>query len=392
MPPGQHSELGASSSDRWMNCPGSVALSRGLPDSTSSYATEGTAAHDLSERALRTGLDCLVWLDTEIPVAGQHVLVTEEMAEAAQVYVDYVRGRVETGAELLIEQKFDLGKLNPPGPMFGTADAVLWWPKTRTLEICDYKHGQGVVVEAVENSQFAYYALGAVLKLGKKPKLIRMTVAQPRAYHPAGPVRSHEFTYEQLVDFKRELFARAELAMQDNAPLAAGDHCRWCKVAAKCPERLRVASELAQSEFGVEVAVAPPKPELLTTEQLVGILQHKDAIEKWLEEVYSYAFKALERGEELPGYKLVDKRSSRKWKDEEEAERVVGNLLGEEAYTRKFVSPAQAEKLLKGFSTKLPERLVEKVSSGKKLAPDSDPRTAKLPAAQEDFVADASKV
>ena len=101
-----HAKLGASGSDRWMNCPGSIRTAHGLPDTTSIYAQEGTAAHSLAERALRKGLDCDVWLDTQI----DGINVDEDMVGAVQVFVDLVHQQIENagsaGVELKIEEKF----------------------------------------------------------------------------------------------------------------------------------------------------------------------------------------------------------------------------------------------------------------------------------------------
>ena len=51
-PPGEHAELGASKADQWMNCPGSIVLSKGAERKSSTYADEGTAAHKLLQLAL----------------------------------------------------------------------------------------------------------------------------------------------------------------------------------------------------------------------------------------------------------------------------------------------------------------------------------------------------
>ena len=52
--PSKHARCSASAAHRWINCPGSVALSDQCPDpGSSSYADEGTVAHELAELKLR---------------------------------------------------------------------------------------------------------------------------------------------------------------------------------------------------------------------------------------------------------------------------------------------------------------------------------------------------
>ena len=55
--PTKHARCSASAAHHWINCPGSVALSDQCPDpGSSSYADEGTVAHNLAELKLRRAL------------------------------------------------------------------------------------------------------------------------------------------------------------------------------------------------------------------------------------------------------------------------------------------------------------------------------------------------
>lgn len=378
-----HAALGASKAERWMNCPGSVRLSAGLPETISVYAQEGTAAHALAERALRKGLDADVWLDTEI----EGVTVTEEMCEAVQVYLDYVRGNADT-LDIAVEQRFDLSPLNPPGPMFGTADCVLWDTGGR-LHVIDYKHGQGVAVDAHENAQLMFYALGVVVTMRVRPATITTTIVQPRASHPDGIIRSYDFDFDELKAFKVALFAAAEATLAPDAPLNPGEWCRFCPAQAVCPAQQQTAVELAQSEFDV---FAPTVPEALTLEQLDRVLRIAPLVEDWIGAVRQHVKTQLENGIDVPGWKLVLKRATRRWKDEGMAGGYLEAALGGDAYTRKLLSPAQAEKRLKAIGAPLDDELdelVEKQSSGSNIVPATDARPALTPAtsAQDEFAA-----
>jgi len=385
MPPKSHANLGASKSERWMNCPGSVAAEAGLPDVSSPYALEGTAAHALAERALHKGLDADVWLETEI----HGVTVTEEMANAVQVFLDHVRTLVQyEDDKLLIEHEFDLSELNPPGPMYGTGDAVVWSPRRRTLYVCDYKHGRGVAVDATENSQLGYYALGAVISLKKRPDVVVMTIVQPRAFHPSGIVRSTEMSFGDLVSFKRDLWKAAEATLAPDAPKVVGDWCRFCKAMATCPAQRAHALTVVEAEFDLEPPPALPAPELLDEGAIQRVLAGAGLVRDWLSSIERHVTGILEAGGSFPGYKLVPKRATRKWADgvtEETLHEALG-LKSDDLYVRKLVSPAQAEGKIKelypaGVRPPLPEGLVVKESSGYNLAPEQDPRPAVGPGA-----------
>lgn len=372
-----------------MACPGSIRMSEGLPNTSSPYAIEGSAAHALAERALRRGLDPEVWLDTEIAVRDggevHHVLVDEDMVDAVRVFVEFVRSQVDAG-ELMIEQRFDLSPLNPPGPMFGTSDAVVWDANERRLHVIDFKYGRGVAVDAVENSQLRYYALGAVTALRKRPELVTTTIVQPRAEHPAGIIRSDTFSFDDLVAFKEALFAAARATQDPDAPLVVGDHCRFCPALAICPAQAETMALVAQQEFALTEPepVVFPAPEHLSLEQIQLVLKHADNIEAWLGAVRRHVHDQLEAGVHIPGWKLVDKRATRRWVDDSVVERLESEYEID-LHVRKPMSPAQAEKALKAIGVKLDPELVIKQSGGRKLAPDHDPRPALLPSAQEDF-------
>jgi hypothetical protein len=90
----------------------------------------------------------------------------------------------------------------------------------------------------------------------------------------------------------------------------------------------------------------------------------------------------MEGGTKVPGYKLVAKRSVRKWLDEGKANKALA-AMGIDPVKLELVSPAQAEKLLKPSKQALPDDLVASVSSGTTFAPESDPRPEVLQIGQQ---------
>lgn len=378
-----HSNLGASSSYRWMACPGSVALSKDVPRKDTVFSKEGTAAHKLGEIAYEAGMHPSNWLGEKV----EDVEVTHDMVNAVAIYVDYLRDLAILDNELMLEHKFDLSKLNPPAPMFGTSDCTCYVPHEFKLIVADYKHGAGVAVEVENNTQLMYYALGAMLELGKKKKVeeIEMVIIQPRAQHRDGPIRKWSCTRQDILKFAGDLIAAAQKTMVPEADLHAGKHCRFCPAQPRCPALHHEAKEIAKLEFTETAPLVDPR--LLSAEQVGYILERADLIEDWVRSIRVHVQSELESGKNVPGWKLVQKRALRSWNSPTEviqwAEKI--GLDKEELYDYKMKSPAALEKVV--GKKDLPKDLYSAVSSGYTLAPASDPRTAITSVAADEFSA-----
>lgn len=381
-----HAELGASVAARWMACPGSVQLSRGRDNTTSEFAQEGTAAHALGELSLRKGVDPATFIGTTL----EGVEVIEEMADFVRVYVDQCNLLGQDGARVAwVEKQFNLGALNPPGPMFGTADFVALEPPTRALHVVDLKYGVGVVVEVKGNKQLRYYALGALLMLTPEERQfvdsVRIWIVQPRAQHPDGVVRSETVSVAELVEFSIELIDAAKATQEPDAPLNPGSHCRFCPASPVCPALVAHAQDLAQIEFGV--VDRPPGPESMPIALRSEILAKLPVLEQWIKDMKSDAYQRLLRGEEVPGFKLVQKRNTRYWLDANETEQYLraDGRETDEIFDLKIKSPAQIEKLV--GKKNLPKDLVGSKSSGHTMAPVHDVRQEVLPTSGDEFFA-----
>lgn len=394
-----HSTLGASIAHRWVNCPGSVALVASVPPLPSTaFADEGTAAHELAEQALRDGKDCLDYTGQFFGPAETEV--TEDIAASTQVFVDAVRRRLADAGEggiLWLEKRFDLATLGPPAPMFGTGDAVVYDPIEETLYIIDLKFGRGVLVEVKGNMQLRYYALGATLAIqAERPDLrirhIVSMIVQPRMQHPDGPVRSETIAYEDLVfDFAAELLAAADKTQDPNAPLVAGSHCKFCPAGGVCPAQQRAAEEAAAIAFADLPVDEPPRPSILPDAVFYDMLDKLPILETWIKAMHAERDARVYRGEVVPGWKVVDKRPTRKWSD---PDKVLGVLKqrsfeDEEIFApRTLKSVAQLEKVVgKAEMQDLLGELISKESSGTVVVRETDPRPAKAVSAGDAFLA-----
>ena len=127
-------------------------------------------------------------------------------------------------------------------------------------------------------------------------------------------------------------------------------------------------------------------PESLTAQQISELLDKADVIETWLKAVRAYAQELIEAGDHVPGWKLVPKRGTRKWKDE----RIVKQRLASEGLqdfiAEELVSPAQAERLAKkqGIQFDLFD-LITSESTGVNLTRETDKQVSATASAKSDF-------
>lgn len=396
----KHARLAPSAAHRWWMCPGSIRLSQGIPDRGSVFADEGTSAHELAQHCLTTGFSAdrflgeHVNLDADKPAEKFNVLaigersfpIDEEMADGVQQYVDYVSDiALKTGVEVQYEEFVDLSYMGVPGLDGGTADFCAYDPVLKMLTLVDFKYGRGVAVDPQENKQLLCYALGAIRRWSNRGLAkLRLAVVQPRCPHPSGQsIREWDADVLDLLDFEAELKARALATQEPDAPLAAGEWCRFCPAAPTCPARRDHVLRLAQAEFSTIDEMELPVVTEMPPEELARILTVADQIEDWCRRVKDHAHMEASHGRIPPGFKLVAKRATRKWRDETEAFDALEQLVADSDaiwQPRKMKSPAQIEPLMPGANKKKRAAalnfLVVKESSGTVLAPDSDPRPA----------------
>jgi hypothetical protein len=389
VPPKAHARLGASGAKRWSECPGSIALGEGLPEVTSVYAEEGDLAHDLGETCLKTGKNPEDFVGEIV----NDEVITEDMAFHVAAYVDHCRKYMVDGWEWWIERQVSLAPLNPPEDMFGTSDFIAYHAATQRLKVGDLKYGQGVVVEVANNVQTMYYALGAALELAHLPiKDVELTIVQPRVSHPDGIVRTVFVSHLDLIEFAGWLMAAARRALEPHAPLNPGEWCRFCPASGACPAQHEHAMAVAQMDFAIENST-PPTLATIPMETLAEWLPKFDILEAWMKAGRQRIRDALLRGEDVPGWKLVATRASRKWSDPEEAQQLLGGMKGlteSDIYEpRQLKSVPQIEKAMgkKAFRESPLVQIVTKSSSGVKLAPATDPAPAVSVTSGAEFLA-----
>lgn len=357
----KHAKLSASGAHRWLNCPGSVNAERGIKEGRSPHAEEGSAAHELGEKALISGKPCSDYIGTTFK-EWKDWPVTQEMADFVQIYVDFVNS---FDGEAMIENRVHFDEWVPEG--FGTSDAIV--VNGDNLHVIDLKYGQGVQVFAEENPQGMLYALGAyALTEGlHKIKTVDITIVQPRLDH----IDTWRISLKDLLKWGNYVRERAELALTEDAPREPGDkQCHWCKAKATCPALKKMTDDIVMAFFDDPV-------DTLSDDDLANALSSKKLIIGWLDAVESLAKQRLSDGEGFPGYKLVAGRTTRKWADTGEAcDKLLTMLEDEQVFETKAISPAKAEKLLGKAKAAEIQGLIASSTGAPTLVPESDKRPA----------------
>ena len=308
----EHALLSASGASRWLACTPSARLEEKFTESgSSSYAEEGTLAHEFGDLTLR-------WLKgeflskvykAEVKKLKEHKLYTPDMDAEVEKYTSAVRetflvARAKTpDAKLLIEERLDFSHLVEKG--FGTGDACII--ADGTLNVMDLKYGKGIKVDADENPQLMLYGLGALRSFEMLYDIhtVELTIIQPRLDH----ISTWSISVADLIAWGETIVKpKAVEAYSGSGEQHAGEHCKWCKVKPMCKTLAAMNMDLAKHDFA--------DPQLLTEEELLDIFQQQPMLQDWVNAVAEYILAEAVKGKSWSGYKLVEGRSNRKYTDE----------------------------------------------------------------------------
>lgn len=385
-----HAILSASSAHRWLTCTPSARLSQmEQEEECSAYAAEGTAAHALAELKLSYtfGKISVSEYETRYKEFVETIsYYNKSFEEYVDDFVDYVVHQTDEleNYHIYFEMLVNFSNIVPQG--FGTADVLI--VTEDTVHVIDLKFGQGVPVSAFNNPQLRLYGMGA-LNLFPNTKYVEMTINQPRLLSCS----SERLTKEEVLEWSIDYVApRAERAIKGEGLLhASEDACRFCKVKNRCQERANTQLEIARQDFNIENPGKPLTLPELSPEQISEILQKGPQFVEWLKDVEAYAFSQLSAGVNIPGYKLVEGRSTRVITDPEKVKEIMLNIGLEEdeiMEPRKLLGISKLEALLgKKFFADVCQEYLIKPQGKLTLAPVGDRRPAvnTLAIAQNEF-------
>lgn len=356
-----HALLSASSAHRWIKCPPSALVAAMYPEQDSEFTREGTLAHEIAELVARR---------EELVGVAFRDGTTQEMFDCAAEYADYIEEQIQSDdAVVLLEQRVDFSPWVPEG--FGTTDCIII--QGHTMDVIDYKFGQGVSVSAVENPQEMLYGLGALNDYGiaYDIELIRLHIFQPRLNN----VSVWEISTDELMDWAENVVKpAAELAYEGKGEYAAGDWCKFCPHAGRCRTLTSICIETIEHHGGlIDVPVLSP-------DEVAEILRKEATISLWLKRVKSQAMASMLSGEQVPGYKVVEgKLGNRKWSDEIK----VLNALKAAGYDTedvtelKLLSPAAMDKAVgKKKVAELLSEMIDRAPGAPIIVPETDKRPA----------------
>lgn len=408
--PNAHAVVTASGYERWSHCTAAPRYEEGFPEKeTSVYALEGTLAHSVCElygRKYFTPMSTRKF-NAELKKLKADKLWQDEMVKTAEFYRDFLKEKSNEFRAMpytSFEVQVDLSDYIPDG--FGTCDCVMIGGDT--LRITDYKHGKGVPVSSINNGQMRLYALGALKRFapiyGDTIKRVCTAIVQPRITED---VTEEWLTVDELKAWGEEVKPKAQAAYFGMGTFWAGDWCRFCKGKAQC--RARAEYYAGFEEFvGVPLdgkASQPDKmaynqyrdaardkgievPAILTDEDIGKLLVEAQGLADWLSDLQEYARDAILEGREIPGWKVVEGRQVRAFKDADKALEIMRGEGYDDAilYDRKPKTLAQLEKLTgKKRFAELMEGQIEWPPGKPTLVTEDDKRDPYRPTGPHEF-------
>lgn len=366
--------MSASSAHRWLYCTPSARLEEQFPDRETDAAREGTLAHKLAELKLRHYFFTQDFgkrkLNAAIKKLKEEDGWSDEMMGYTEDYLDYVKSLAiafPAMPSVRLEQRVSYADWAQEG--FGTADCILM--SGNVLHVVDFKYGKGVPVSAEGNPQLSLYALGAydACRMLYPIDTVRLSIVQPRL---ADGVTHWECSLKELLAWGDWVRTRAALAWEGKGDYAPGEKtCRFCRARAQCR---------ARSDHNVKQAFTVGElPPLISAKEAGERLAALEDVAKYQKDLQEWALSECLAGRPVPGWKAVEGRASREFRDMEQAFSVLQEHGFPEAvlYERVPLTLAKTEKVVgKAQFQELVGTYIERKPGKPALVKESDKRPA----------------
>jgi hypothetical protein len=358
---GTHSILAPSGSARWLRCVGALYLSRGVQDPDKEHSASGTCSHWLLQWALETGGDLDSWLGKEMTFGENppfRFVIDEERLDRVRSCVNVINREPGT---MLVEHRLDTTPVLGVPDQQGHSDIIKLYPEggvvknevllRGVLSVHDYKDGY-LLVNAKDNTQGMIYLCAAMIEFSLigNFEAFRFCIHQPKLHH------YDEWTYTraELEAFMALIRPVAKLAydiyheivpFDSQQHLAPGEEqCTYCQVRGRCVARARRIMSMFEPLI---------KRHELDDKSLGTVYAQLDEIESAITDFRSEALRRAKLGVIVDGQKLVyGNKGKRVWIDKKAVADLLTYTLDPQVLERlyeprEFVSPTQAEKILK---------------------------------------------
>lgn len=319
----------ASEMPRVMCCPGSKTIQAAYPDKSGYAAKEGTVAHGIASAVLAGKRDLASYLGQSI----SNMYIDQEMLHYIQLYINECQnaGSVEQGLSMECEGHTLTG--TPDYWMFEMSATA------KTLAVKDLKYGYGWV-EAYENWQLLTYAvlvMAATRELDGNCDTIELTIIQPRASHPEGPVRSWSFNADLLRGYRNFIIGAMRDAALPKPPIRTGPHCRYCRGLLHCHGAAAAASFAI--DYAHEASHGAMAPDTLVLEIEI-VDRARKMLDQRMTALEELGLAMCKSGKIIPGWEARSTISPLAWNNDPIA---IGDAMGLNLRApEKPITPTQA--------------------------------------------------
>jgi len=308
-----HSRYGGSVIGTVIACPGYLNATSHIKNSTNPAAEQGTACHEAGEFCLKMKI-----VDAKFLIGStfNDYVITEDDAEAINVYTQYIRGLMAKypSAEIFIEPRVTMSSVDPDA-VFGYVDCLILVVINRKAFIIDYKHGL-VIVDVNENAQIAHYAISTLdtFNLWFSVDEVVGSIVQPRMEHSDGVIRTTVMTIADLMKWRDKIVEGIRASKESDAPRIAGKQCNYCPVRGECRTRILHTMSMAMGDipFGN-----------MSNQEIALILPEIPAMKKNLDAILERGLELARSGMQIDGYKLVRASMQAKCTDPEAFEKAL---------------------------------------------------------------------
>jgi len=340
--------LPPSASDRWTVCTASAAICATYDDEPGEDAIRGTEAHYLL-------------LDQAVKQRKHPREIDPEhhSIEAVSFAYDQIKHLFDVpGIQIFVEIQVKYSD-----DLWGTIDMLVIFPDGRMIVI-DYKNGV-LPVEADCLQVLIYKA--AALKTAAWMSPVPITKVGSIIIQPNGldglPTKTIERTVAEVEqEMAEKVLPAVEAIGKDDGSqefVVTEKGCKWCPHgrSGNCGPFNRNALDIVKSHFDPVGELVVPETETiesLTDDQCAKILAARPLFKKFITAIEDRSLATVKSGGKIPGFKMVNGRSSSSWSHDTDAETLefltkTLKFKKGDAVTEKVLTPAAATKMVKAL-------------------------------------------